>query len=105
VPFSEHPISRHEVGSDGNIVFFRKPGECPAVRHTYIGSGGEVIPCWYICVKTEIMGNAIDKDFFKIWRSKHYKEYRHKMLNDWANPLCHRCTGVCLPPKNIKVFK
>ena len=77
-----------------NIVFFRKPGQCPAIHHVAIGSGGEVIPCWYIVVKTEIMGNTVDDDFVDIWNSEKYKNYRYKMLNDWANPLCHRCIGV-----------
>jgi len=94
VPFSQHPISRHEINNKGEIVFFREPGQCAAVHHAYIGSGGEVIPCWYILVKTEVMGNAIDNNFFDIWNSEKYKKYREKMLSDWANPLCHRCIGI-----------
>lgn len=91
---SQHPVSRHEIDENGNIVFFRKQGQCPATKHALIGSGGEVIPCWYIVAKTEVMGNAIDDNFIDIWNSQKYTEYRHKMLNDWANPLCKRCIGV-----------
>lgn len=91
---SMHSISRHEIDEDGNIVFFRRPGECPGIQHAYIGSGGELIPCWYIIAKTEVMGNVIDQNFVDIWNSEKYKNYRYKMLNDWANPLCHRCIGA-----------
>lgn len=103
VPFSEHPISRHDIDENGNIVFLRKPGQCPGVKHAYIGSGGEVLPCWYILVKTEIMGNAIDRNFVEIWNSKKYKDYRYRMLNDWANPLCHRCIGVGATSNLVKM--
>jgi len=102
IPHSEHPISRHEIDNDGNIVFFRKPGECPAVKHACIGSGGEVIPCWYIIAKTEIMGNATDNKFPDIWNSEKYERYRDKMINDWANPLCHRCIGVGATSSKIR---
>ena len=103
VPYSENPISRHDLDDNGNITFFRKPGECPSVHHVYIGSGGEVIPCWYILVKTEVMGNAIDENLSDVWNSEHYKKYREKMLNDWANPLCHRCIGVGATAKRQKI--
>jgi len=96
VPKSEHPISRHEIDGNGNIVCFRKPGQCPAIKHAYIGSGGEVIPCWYILTQMPTFGNAIDDNFVDIWNSREYTEYRNKMLNDWAHPLCKKCPGVGL---------
>ena len=103
IPFSENPISRHAIDKNGNIIFLRKAGECPAINHSVIGSGGEVIPCWYIVCKTEVMGNAIDNNFGDIWNSEKYKKYRWKMLNDWANPLCHRCIGIGVKGKRKKL--
>lgn len=94
VPKSENPISRHEIDEKGNIVWFREPGQCPAVRHSYIGSGGEVMPCWYIAVHMPTFGNAVDDNFVDIWNSQEYREYRYKMLNDWASPLCKKCIGI-----------
>jgi len=94
VPHSENPISRHEVDENGNVVWFREVGQCPAVRHCFIGSGGEVYPCWYIVIKMPTFGNAVDDNFVDIWNSEAYREYRDKMLNDWAHPLCHKCIGV-----------
>ncbi|MCP4367451.1 MAG: radical SAM protein [Deltaproteobacteria bacterium] len=94
VPLSENPISRHDIDQNGNVTFLRKPGQCPAIKHCYIGSGGEVIPCWYIIVKTKVMGNALEQNFVDIWNSTDYKEYRQKMLHEWANSLCHRCIGI-----------
>ena len=97
VPISEHPISRHEVDGNGEIVCFRKPGQCSAIEHSYIGSGGEILPCWYIVSRTEVMGNAVDSNFVDVWNSAKYRAYRHEMLHGWANPLCHRCIGVSSP--------
>lgn len=94
IPCSQHRISRHDIDAQGNVTFFRKPGECPGVHHSYIGSGGEVIPCWYILAKTPVMGNALDVPFLDIWNSPEYQDYRVKMVNEWANPLCHRCIGI-----------
>lgn len=103
IPYSENPISRHEINEDGKPIFFRKPGQCPATKHCYIGSGGEVLPCWYILAKTEVLGNALDDNFVNIWNSDNYLEYRYKMLNDWANPLCHRCIGVGATSERRKI--
>lgn len=94
VTMDENDQSRHSIDSDDNLVFHREVGQCPAIRHVYIGSGGEIIPCWYIIKDTEVMGNAVDSNFIDVWNSRHYIEYRDKMKNDWANPLCHRCIGI-----------
>lgn len=94
VPHSEHSISRHEIDENDNVICFRKPGQCPAVQHCYIGSGGEVYPCWYIVTQMPSFGNAVDDNFVEIWNGQAYREYREKMLNDWAHPLCHKCIGI-----------
>jgi radical SAM protein with 4Fe4S-binding SPASM domain len=103
IPRSEHPISRHDLDENGNIVYFRKPGMCQGVKHTYIASGGEVLPCWYIVIKAPIMGNAVDEKFVDIWKSEKFVKYRDKMLNDWANPLCKKCIGVPSRRKFVKI--
>lgn len=94
VPKSESPISRHDIDDNGNIICYRQLGECPAVKHCFMGSGGEVYPCWYIVTKMPSFGNAVDENFIQIWNSDNYTKYRHKMLNDWAHPLCQKCIGV-----------
>lgn len=93
VPRNEESISRHDI-VEGEPVFIRWPGQCPCANLSYIGSGGEVLPCYYIVTKIPFMGNALDKGFFQVWNSKKYREYRDKMRNSWANPLCHRCIGL-----------
>lgn len=93
VPRNEEYISRHDI-EGGEPVFIRWPGQCPCAGLGFIGSGGEVIPCYYIIAKTRVMGNALEKGFFQIWNSKRYRDYRKKMLNSWANPLCKRCIGL-----------
>jgi len=91
----EHKNSRHDLDKDGNIIFYRKPGNCACVNISYIGSGGEVLPCWYIWGKdADVMGNINDNSFIDIWDSERYREYRDVMLNGWANKNCHRCIGV-----------
>lgn len=94
IPRSEHPTSRHDFDEEGNVVFYRKPGQCTQTGNCLIGSGGEVIPCWYIFVKTPYMGNAVEESLVDIWKSPEYVKYRHEMLHGWANPLCHKCIGV-----------
>lgn len=103
VSTDENQQSRHDIDSDGNLVFYREVGQCPAVRHVYIGSGGEVIPCWYIIKETEVMGNAVESNFVEIWNSQEYVDYRDKMINDWANPLCRRCIGIGPRPERNKI--
>lgn len=99
VPRSEHPTSRYNIDSKGDIIFSRKPGFCAAAKKRYVTicSGGEVIPCEYIVVKTKIMGNAVDENLVDIWNSKKYRKYRDEMLHGQANPLCYRCLGTRCP--------
>lgn len=94
IPMDDHPISRHRVDENGKLVCPRKPGECPAIRLSYIGSGGEVLPCCWILTHETPMGNVFEDNFVKIWNSTAYKKQRHKMLNDWAYDLCHKCIGT-----------
>jgi radical SAM protein with 4Fe4S-binding SPASM domain len=87
----ESPISRNEFDENGNMIYPRRPGQCPAAEITYIGSGGEILPCWYILAKMEPVGNAVDENLAEVWRGEKYTALRYKMLNDWAHPLCHKC--------------
>lgn len=62
---NEFDISRHFLDNERNLIYKRKKGECPNVNTVYIGSGGEVIPCWYIIRNMPVFGNAIEKILWK----------------------------------------
>jgi len=101
-----HPISRHGLDKNGKIIYReRKKGECPLTQTAWIGSGGEVYPCWYIAAQKFSPGNAIDKNFVDIWNSKIYKNFRKKMWEGVAYPgLCKKCIGItaCATVKRVK---
>ena len=89
-----HPKSYHKVDEDGNLLKLRKPGVCPNVQRVHIGSGSEVIPCWYILKNTFVAGYAADIPFLEIWYGEEYVEYRRKMFYETANKACPGCIGM-----------
>ncbi len=92
----DNPISRHYLDNKGKVVYKKlKKGDCPLTQTAYIGSGGEVYPCWYILAQKFSPGNAVDNNFIDIWNSKTYKNFRKKMVEGAAYPgLCEKCIGL-----------
>jgi radical SAM protein with 4Fe4S-binding SPASM domain len=90
----DHKISRHKLDDDDNLLPMRKVGRCASERTPMIGSGGEVLPCWYILINGWEAGNVSDKSFMDIWNSDEYVAYRNKMRTDWAMPYCEKCIGT-----------
>jgi len=92
----EHPISRHRLDENGKLIP-KKPrlGECPTRYTAYIGSGGEIYPCWYIVAQDFSPGNAVEQNFVNVWNGKTYKNFRKKMFDGTAYPsLCDKCIGI-----------
>lgn len=92
-----HPMGYHQVDSNGELVKPRKPGFCSNTRTVHIGSGSEVIPCWYILKDTYVAGYAVDIPFVDIWFSDEYKEYRQQMTDDTVSDACPGCIGKYEP--------
>lgn len=92
-----HALSYHSVDENGDLVKPRQPGVCPNIQQVHIGSGSEVIPCWYLLKDTYIAGYASDEPFYDIWWSDEYIKYRKKMLYDVANKGCPGCIGIYDP--------
>lgn len=90
----DNPISRNNL-VDGKILYrTRKPGECTTYRMCMIGSGGEIIPCYYVIAQDYSPGNVHDEEFLKIWEKPVYKAFRYQMFNGNAyGKLCDRCLG------------
>ncbi len=93
-----HPMSYHGVSRNGSdIAATRKPGFCPNARTVHIGSGSEVVPCWYMPKQPFIGGYCADEPFLDIWFSKKYRKYRERMLNGEVSRSCRRCIGEYKP--------
>jgi len=88
----QHELSQYNL-KDGEIIFERKPGDCPAYdrRQVSIRSDGAISPCWPWHKGGKTFGNAISGNLSKIWRSKKYRQFRHKMKHEWADTLCRQC--------------
>ena len=93
IPMSEDPISRHDI-IDGRLTYQRREGQCPSTRTVSIGSGGEVMACWYLVVAGGGLGYVPDEPFARIWNSAKYRRLRERMLDGWAFEECSRCIGV-----------
>jgi len=92
-----HPLSYHQIDSNGELVKARKPGFCSNTATVHIGSGSEVVPCWYILKDTYVAGYAADRPFLEIWFSDEYEEYRHRMKHDTVSDACRGCIGKYEP--------
>ncbi len=90
----DSPISFHKFDAAGKLLETRSPGICPNDCHVHIGSGGEVIPCWYILKDTWVAGCAVDVPFFDIWYSDEYIEFRRRMKEGVVHQACRYCIGV-----------
>jgi radical SAM protein with 4Fe4S-binding SPASM domain len=90
----DNDLSYHRVDKNGSLVKQRKPGVCPNVQQVHIGSGSEVIPCWYILKDTFVAGYASDTPFLEIWYNDEYIEYRRKMIKKTVNKACSGCIGI-----------
>lgn len=89
-----HPMSYYGVAQkNSDIMTTRKPGFCPNVRTVHIGSGSEVVPCWYMPKQPFIGGYCADEPFLDIWFSQKYRKYRERMLNGEVSRSCRRCIG------------
>jgi len=94
----EHPVSYHKLDESGELVKLRQPGVCPNVQNVVIGSGTEVIPCWYILLDTHVAGYAADTPFPEIWYGAAYREYRRRMVEETVSPACPGCLGLNFDP-------
>ncbi len=92
-----HPMSYYRLDDNGNLMNTREPGVCPNMQHVHIGSGSEVIPCWYILKNTYVAGYAADTPFFDIWYSDEYLAYRRQMKEGTVNKGCSKCIGMYNP--------
>lgn len=104
LPPSEHPMCFHKRTPDGSLLPTRREGFCPNQQQVHIGSGGEVIPCWYLLKDTFVAGYANEDSFIHIWESSAYRNYRQRMAEENVNPGCEYCIGVAPPemfPKKI----
>lgn len=93
----DHPMSYHKLDKHGNLVKDRRPGFCPNTNSVHIGSGSEVIPCWYILKDTYIAGYVTDEPFLSIWFSNEYCEYRRRMKEETVHEGCRGCIGLYDP--------
>jgi MoaA/NifB/PqqE/SkfB family radical SAM enzyme len=93
----DHPMSYHKVDEHGRLVKRRKPGVCPNVQNVVIGSGTEVIPCWYILLDPYVAGYAADLPFPEIWYSDEYMAYRRRMVEETVSDACPGCLGIYDP--------
>ncbi|MDP8207388.1 MAG: FkbM family methyltransferase [Candidatus Electryonea clarkiae] len=90
----DHPFSYHKLNKNGELEDKRrKPGWCPNELMCHIGSGSEVIPCWYILKNTWIAGYAKETPFLEIWYSDEYMEYRRRMVQETVHEGCEGCIG------------
>ncbi|MHC4697378.1 MAG: radical SAM protein [Planctomycetota bacterium] len=93
----DHPMSYHKVDGEGRLIRPRNPGVCPNTQNVVVGSGTEVIPCWYILLDTYIAGYAADTPFPEIWYSDEYTEYRRRMAEETVSEACPGCIGIYSP--------
>ena len=93
-----HPMSYHALDENGKLLKWRRPGFCSNTQHVHVGSGSEVIPCWYRLKDTWIAGYAADTPFPEIWHSPAYIEYRRRMLDETVSEACRGCIGNTSSP-------
>lgn len=93
----EHEYSYHTVDENGRLAKTRKPGICPNVQNVHIGTGGEVIPCWYLLKNDFIAGYVGDEHFLDIWNSERYRAHRREMVEGQVSPGCEHCIGISRP--------
>ena len=89
-------ISRHELDKNGKLKDVQiKKGMCPGTQMLYIGSGGEILPCFYVVANAVSQGNVLESNFKTIWDSNSYKKFRKKMYNGKAyKNYCNQCIGI-----------
>jgi radical SAM protein with 4Fe4S-binding SPASM domain len=91
----DHPLSYHKLTPDGKLKETRVPNYCPNSRTVHIGTGGEIIPCWYNLLSSIPLGNALEEHFVDIWFSKTYSDFRQKMISHTAYAhQCRHCIGI-----------
>jgi len=95
-------LSYHDVSEQGELMDTRRPGVCPNVQKVHIGSGSEVIPCWYRLQETYKAGYCAERPFIDIWFSEEYVEYRRRMQQEEVAEGCRRCIGIYKPRLFIK---
>jgi radical SAM protein with 4Fe4S-binding SPASM domain len=103
----DHALSYYKTGSDGSISTTCVDNYCPNIKSVHIGTGGEVIPCWYNLLTSPSMGNVTSSHFFDIWFSDNYIKFRNFMTEHKAyNHKCKFCIGIYKPELfTTKYFK
>lgn len=87
-------LSYYKLDENGEfIIDWREPGYCPNTQNVHIGSGSEVIPCWYLLRDTFKTLRILDSNFYDVWFSDTYKNYRHEMEYGEISPYCKKCIG------------
>ena len=95
---SGHPLSYHHLDTGGRLEETGIANVCPNIYTTHIGTGGEVVPCWYNLLSSPSMGNVLQKAFVEIWFSEDYMRFREKMTQHTAYTHgCKFCIGIYKP--------
>jgi len=90
----KNQYSYYKLDENGDfIINWRTPGFCSNTQNVHIGSGSEVIPCWYLLRDTFDTDRIIDSNFYDIWFSDKYKNYRYIMENEEISAACKKCIG------------
>lgn len=93
-----HPLSYHTISPTGELEPTGVPDYCPNTKTVHIGTGGEVVPCWYNLLTSPSMGKVTERHFFDIWFSEDYQEFRQKMASHTAyEHKCRHCIGIYKP--------
>lgn len=91
----ESKFSYYKTDENDTVLPTSIQGFCPNTVTTHIGCSGEVIPCWYNLLESPSMGNCLENNFYDIWTSAGYKEFRNKMSKHEAySHGCKYCIGI-----------
>ncbi len=93
-----HRLSYYRTASDGSLERTGVENYCPNLQQMQIGTGGEVIPCWYNLLSSPVMGNITKSHLIDIWLSEKYQAFRKQMQAHTAyEHKCKYCIGIYVP--------